>query len=174
MTMIKSENYTLPEGETSLPIVRLSEIENNADMLRKSSYMQGDVDWSNRLSYNWSPFAPINYDLNEQGIVSSNMWKDGSGIYSPSISTQYYKLTFTGMADGLINDLLERFLYEYDKDVQIISHPDFDNLYILDNHETKQIFASIGENVLYIRYHGYADIDRIITLASEKLSIELK
>lgn len=78
------------------------------------------------------------------------------------------------MAHGLINDLQKRFIYEDDKDIQIILHPDYDNLYIVEDGETKQIFASIGRNVLYLRYRGYADIDHIITLASEKLSIELK
>jgi uncharacterized membrane protein len=174
MTIMKSENYTLPEGKSSLPIVRLADIENNADYLRKSGYIQDEVDWGNRLSYDWSPFATIQYEADEHGIVTNTMWKDSSGGYSPSISTQYYKLAFKGMADGLINDLQERFLYENDKEIQIISHPDFDKLYIVENDETKQIFASIGKNVLYIRYHGYADIDRIITLASEKLSVESK
>ncbi|MDF2532255.1 MAG: hypothetical protein K0Q65_1836, partial [Clostridia bacterium] len=51
---------------------------------------------------------------------------------------------------------------------------DFDNLYIVDSGDMKQIFASHGEQVLHIRYHGYADINRIITLASEKLSKESK
>ncbi|MDF2531881.1 MAG: hypothetical protein K0Q65_1462, partial [Clostridia bacterium] len=58
-TMIKSESYTLPEGETNLPIVSLSELESNPDLLRKPGYKNDDIDWSNRLSYDWSPFAPI-------------------------------------------------------------------------------------------------------------------
>lgn len=172
MTIMKSENYTMPEGKTSLPIVGLANIENNPDYLRKSDYFQDDVDWGNRVRYEWSPFATIQYEANERGIVANMTWKDGSGVYSPSIHTQYYKLTFAAMADGLINDLLGRYIFKEHNEIQLISHPDFDFLYIVEDAETKQIFASRGKNVLYIRYHGYVDINHIITLASQKLYIE--
>ncbi|HYE09601.1 MAG TPA: DUF2812 domain-containing protein [Patescibacteria group bacterium] len=171
-TIIKSESYTLLEGETNLPIVSLSELENNPDLLRKPGYKNDDIDWSNRLSYDWSPFAPIQYEAEEQGIVTNRMWNDGSGEYAPGIHTQFYKLTFAGMADRLINDLMERFLYRDAEELQIMRHSDFDNLYIVDSSDMKQIFASHDERVLYIRYHGYADINRIIALAAEKLSKE--
>jgi hypothetical protein len=171
-TMIKSESYTLPEGETNLPIVSLSELESNPDLLRKPGYKNDDIDWSNRLSYDWSPFAPIQYEAEEQGIVTNRMWNDGSGEYAPGIHTQFYKLTFAGMADRLINDLTERFLYRDAEELQIMRHSDFDNLYIVDSSDMKQIFASRDERVLYIRYHGYADMNRMIALAAEKLSKE--
>lgn len=172
ITLNKMESYTLPVGEANLPIVRLAEIENNPNLARKSPYMNDDIDRRNILDYYWSPLAPIHYEVKEQGIVPSDMWKDGSGKYTPSISAEYYELIFAGMADGLVNDLMKNKLYQEDEEIQNISHPDFDKLYIVENKETKQIFASIGENVVYIRYHGYADIDRIIALASEKLSLE--
>jgi hypothetical protein len=174
ITILKSESYTLPVGKTDLPIVSLAEIENNPSMLRDIGYINDGVDWGNRLSYDWSPFAPIQYEADERGTVKSQMWNDGSGKYTPSIRSQFYKLTFAGMAGGLINDLQELYFDEYDSDLQIISHPYFDNLHIVDRGENKQIFASLGGNVLYIGYYGYADIDYIITLASEKLFVESK
>lgn len=174
MALTKMETYALPEGEIGLPIVRLEEIENNPDLERISYPMNDEVDWNNSIRYNWDPLATTQYDINEQGVVSSGMWKDGSGKYSPSISTQFYKLTFSGMAKGLVNDLIKRNLYRNDVEIQNVTHTDFDNLYIVEDNETKQIFASVGKNVLYLRYHGYADIEHIITLAAEKLSIASK
>jgi hypothetical protein len=174
MSLVKMEEYTLPEGVTSLPILQLAEIEQNSELARESYYMNDGVDLNNKIAFNWSPFAPVQYRINERGVISSDMWKDGSGKYSPSINTKYYKLTIAGMAKGVINDLMKRSLYRPEEEIQIISHPDFDNLYIVEDKEVKQIFASIGKNVIYIRYHGYANMDRIVALVSQKLSKEPK
>jgi hypothetical protein len=172
MTLSKLESYTLPEGETDLLIVRLKDLENNSNLIRKPIYTRNGFDFNNSVTYQWSPLAPIQYDVKERRIVPGDMWKDGSGEYSPSITTQFYRLTIAGMANGLIKDLQKRFFDDYKNDLKLISHPDFDILYIVEDNETKQIFASRGKYVLYIGYHGYADIDRIITLAAEKLSID--
>lgn len=170
LTIIKSESFTLPEQETSLPIVRLAKVENNPNLVHPSDYVNDGVDRNNRCRYNWSPLATVQYETDEQGGVANEMWKDGSGRYTPSIHTQYYRLTFAGMADGLINDLVKRSLYREDEKLQVISHSGFDKLYLVNGDNSKQIFAYRGKNLIYIRYYGYADTDRIITLVSEKLS----
>lgn len=174
MTLIMTTNDALPMEITSLPIVRLAEIENNSDLVRQTFYHLDGIDRSNRINYDWSPLATIQYQANERGIIANVKWKDNSGEYSPSVNNFYYKLTFPRMAEGFINDLAEILLYKGDEEIQIIKHPDFDNLYIVEDGETKQIFASIGRNVLYLDYHGNADIDHIIKLMSEKLSIDSK
>lgn len=169
-SIFKRETYALPKEETGLPIVRLTEVENNPNLVHTSDYSQDGVDINNRCQYEWSPLATVQYETDEHGKVAKEMWKDGSGLYSPSIHTQYYKLTYAGMADGLINDLTKRYLFRGDEKLQAIAHSGFDNLYIANSANEKQIFASLGKNVIYIRYYGYSDIDRIVALASKKLS----
>lgn len=174
MTMTKSTDYTMPVGTINIPIIRLTELENNSDLVREPFYRNDEVDWGNRVSYDWSPLAPIQYDTNERGIVRGVMWKDGSGQYSPMISTQYYELTFTGMIDGVIKDLIKRSYFRDDENPRLIINDNFDRLYVMEVNETKYVFASRGNKVISIRYHGYADIEQIIDLAAAKLLMEWK
>ncbi|MEL7655220.1 MAG: DUF2812 domain-containing protein, partial [Bacillota bacterium] len=128
-----------------------------------------DIDWSNQYSSSWSPFALIQYEADEHGLVADMMWKDGSGPYAPSIHTQYYELRFPGMANGLLQDLMKRYLYEENQKLQLqrIENDVFDQLYVMEDAEEKQIFAINGNKVLYIRYYGYAASDKILALAGE-------
>nr|WP_309098670.1 hypothetical protein [Fredinandcohnia onubensis] len=61
----------MPAESPNLPIVRLVDVEQNPALARgESEYMRDNVDWSNRISYNWIPFAPIQYETDENGIKS--------------------------------------------------------------------------------------------------------
>lgn len=167
MSMVKSETAALPTAKTSLPIVRLAEIEDNSALERDKGHRADGVDGSNQYSIGWSPLAPIQYEAEEHGLVAGEQWNDGSGQYSPSIHTQYYKLRFPGMADGLLQDLMKRYLYEENQKLQLqrIESNVFDHLYVMEDEEEKQIFASRSNKVFYIRYYGYATADRILELA---------
>jgi hypothetical protein len=117
--IVKSQDYTLPETSVNLPIIRLAEIEQNPNLQREIIYNSRDVDWENQVNYNWSPLAPVQYEVNEHGIVKDVMWKDNSGEYSPSIDTYYYQLAFSRMADGFIHDLMERYVDSFDPNVAV-------------------------------------------------------
>lgn len=170
MSMVKSETAALPAEKAKLPIVRLAEIENNSDLERNPGYASDGIDRFNQYSLSWSPFAPVQIETDEHGLVTGKWWKDGSGEYTPSIHSQYYQLRFPGMADGLLKDLMSRYLYEESQRVQLqkIESDVFDQLYVMVDEEENQIFASHDNKVLYIRYYGYTDINQILTLA-EKL-----
>lgn len=131
-SIAKSEDYTLPEGNTNLPIIRLAEIEQSPNLMRKSGYKGNNVDWANRVSYDWSLLAPVQYEIDEHGIVNGEMWGDKSGAYSPSITTRYYKLTFGSMAENLTLDLINRYVWRDNIEVKDINHQEFNKLYIAD------------------------------------------
>lgn len=166
--IIKSEDYTLPETGDELPVIRLAEIEQNPALLRKVIYNSKGVDWGNRVSYDWSLLAPAQYEMNEHGIVNSEMWDDKSGEYSPSINTQFYRLTFPQMAPGLIQDLIKRYVYEPDVKLRQIENTPFDLMYVTEDETKKQIFASFENKVIYIRYFGKRDIEHIVSIVSER------
>ena len=170
MSIIKTETAALPMEKTNLPIARLAEIEDSSALERNPGYSKDGIDHSNQYDSNWSVFAPIQYEAEEQGLVADEQWKDGSGPYSPSIHTQYYELCFSGMADGLLKDLIVRNIYEENQKLQLqsIESNGFDHLYVMEDAEEKQIFASDGNKVFYIRYYGYATTDKILALV-EKL-----
>lgn len=168
--MEKTEN--LPVNSTNLPIVRLADIEQNSELIPQHDYYRDNIDMLNRYTYYWSLLAPIQYESNEKGTVPNKMWKDGSGTYSPSISTWVYKLSFSSMSESAVYDLIERYGREYEsRDFIEVEHSDFDKLIIHEGDYSKKIFACKGKGVIYIRYFGYTNIDLIIKATSEKINL---
>lgn len=171
--LVKSEAKTLPVGSIDLPIVRLADVEQNPALIRsESSHVRNNVDWGNHYTYDWSPLAPLIYDTSEDGEVPGQMWKDGSGEYSPSIRTKVYQLIVPAMADNLISDLIKRYKYEYSlEDFVKRNHPELDLLIIHEEEAFKEVFASKGKAVIYVRYFGYANVNSIIENIVEKIHI---
>ncbi len=171
--LVKSDTKTLPEVSLDLPIVRLADVEQNPALVRgEPAYMRDKVDWANRYSYDWSPFAPVQYESDENGIVPGEMWKDGSGEYSPSIHTGVFQLSVPTMAEQLIFDLIERYNYRYSlEDFVETKHPDFDLLIVREGEDSKEVFAAKGKAVIYVHYYGYADIKSVIENLVEKIEL---
>jgi Protein of unknown function (DUF2812) len=169
--LVEGETKTLPEATLDLPIVRLADIEQNPALTRgESSYMRDGVDWDNRYTYNWSPLAPVQYESDENGVVPGEMWEDKSGEYSPSIHTRVYQLSVPALADHLIADLIKRYRYEYSIDNFIeTKHADLDLLIVHEEDDFKEVFASKGKAVIYVRYYGYLDINSVIENIVEKI-----
>lgn len=177
LQLVKEETKTLPLESDHLPFVRLADVEDNIALMRgDSSYMNNKVDWSNRYSYKWSPLAPLQYETNENGVVPGKRWEDGSGEYTPSMDTRIFQLRITGLTDNLIDDLIsrERFTYNREDYVQI-KHSDFDLLIVHEDPEfsLKEVFASRGNIVMYVRYWGYADVNTLIENVDGKIALML-
>jgi putative lipase involved disintegration of autophagic bodies len=162
----KSRDYTLPESKDNLPVIRLAEIEQNPNLLRKTGYTRKNVDWANRVSYDWSPLAPVQYEIDEHGIVNGELWADQSGVYSPSITTRYYKLTFGSMAENLIHDLVKRYVWRDNIEIKEVYHPEFAKVYLAEDGLHQQIFAYFDDQVTHVSYHGKAKIEDILPLLS--------
>ncbi|WP_306009786.1 DUF2812 domain-containing protein [Bacillus sp. MMSF_3328] len=165
------DTKTLPEGNIDLPIVRLADIEQNPDLIRaEPSYVDDDVDWGNRISYDWSPLAPVQYETDENGEVIGEKWYDGSGRYSPSIQTQVYQLSIAGLADNLLSDLVKRYRYE-DSVEEFVQkkNPALEELIVYEEEGIKKVFASKGKTVIYVWYHGKADVDSVIEAVVENI-----
>ncbi|QPC45525.1 DUF2812 domain-containing protein [Mangrovibacillus cuniculi] len=172
--LVQDTTETLPESTPSLPIVRLAEIENNPNLLRQEpEYFGGDdVDWANRLSISWDPLAPVQYETDENGYVPGEQWADQSGEYSPSLSTEYYQLQFSFLAEPLLNDLRKRNHYP-GRGIKLVhsENKSFDTFYAYEEQESKEVYASIGNVVVYVRYHGFAKIEDIIIKMEEKVTL---
>ncbi|THE12981.1 DUF2812 domain-containing protein [Bacillus timonensis] len=172
MQLYKHETKTLPEGNSDLPIIRLADVEQNPALVRgESEYMSDNVDWSNRYTSSWSPFAPVQYEADENGVVPGKRWADGSGEYSPSITSIFYQLSIPSMADHFVADLIEWYRYNDSLDNYVkTKHPSFDQLIIHEDKEYKEVFASKGKNVIFVRYNGYAGMDSVVKAIEEKIN----
>lgn len=162
----KIKIYTLPEAASGLPVIRLSNIEQDPGLRRSVSYDSRGVDWENSVRPGWGILAPVQYEVSEHGIVMGRMWKDNSGEYSPSIRIRYYQLVFPIMAKPLIEDLMDRYIYLPEDTPHKIESTKFNNLYIATDGIQKDIFASWENKVIHIVYFGDKGVEDIIaTLA---------
>ncbi|MDN4607249.1 DUF2812 domain-containing protein [Sporosarcina highlanderae] len=171
--LVKNKTITLPRENVDLPIVRLADIERNPHLIREEpEYMNDGVDWGNRYSVKWSPFAPVQYDTDEGGVVLGKEWSDGSGQYSPSVHTKVYQLTLPAMADSLIADLVKWHQYDENKEDYVeVNHPDLDRLVVYEGADTKKIFASKGKGVIFVRYYGDAETNTIVDEIEKKMKL---
>ncbi|MCC3357037.1 DUF2812 domain-containing protein [Bacillus sp. REN16] len=170
--LVKMDTKTLPEGSLNLPIVRLADVEQNPALVRGESEFIDNVDWGNSYSTNWSPFAPVQYESSENGLVPGELWADGSGEYSPSIETKFYQLSFPYMTDNLISDLIKRYNFDNESMEAYVEtkNPHFDSLIVHVDEEFKEVFASKGKDVIYVRYYGYKDMNSVVKAIEEKLN----
>lgn len=170
--ILKSETLTLPVEDTTLPFVRLVDIEQNEQLERDVYMIEGGVDQANQYSTNWSIFAPVQYDVNEVGIVENLKWADGSGTYSPSINSEIYKLKFEVFSSSLITDLVKRHSYDIDDKTTIEqNHPAFDRLITKEENVMKEIYASKGNVVIFVRYNGNAKMEKVVDQVAEKINL---
>lgn len=178
MLIATQKAYTLPEHPvSSIPAVRLAEIEQTPGLIRESGRIRDDVDFLNSVEYQRTLLAPLQYEINEHGIVPDELWDDGSGEYGPSVRTYYYQLTSDWFADGLIKDLIRRYNYRFYEDTSSTEYTEqvqdsyFDRLYVFEKHDeiNKQIYASVGNIVIFVNYYGNADSDHIIDKTREML-----
>ena len=164
-TMAISRTETLPLENNAPSIVRLADIENTSSLERKDgARLTSGVDWSNSVSHRWSPYAQAMTVVREQGVVPGRMWADGSGEYSPDITCSTYKLRFSWLVDGVLDDLMK--LYEISRDqgtlIEAADRQGFDRLYIRDEQSRIEVFASKGNSVVWLLYFGEAGAQSVI------------
>ena len=170
--ILKSETVTLPEGDADLPLVRLADLEQNPMLVREEYYMRDEIDRGNSYSTNWSLFAPIQYESDENGLIEDKVWLDENGTYSPSVSTEVYELTFQAFASPLVADLIKWHSYGDETEPYVeINHSEFDQLIVYEEAKKKELFASRGKVVMYIRYYGYAEMESIIENTAQKIRL---
>ncbi|MCK1997558.1 DUF2812 domain-containing protein [Psychrobacillus psychrodurans] len=166
------ETLEMPINDIDVPIVRLSDIEQSTEMVRKKDSMRGDIDRGNSYTYKWSIMAPTQYDAQEHGIVYGEEWKDASGVYSPSTYSKVYKIIFPSMSENLVDDLIEwHGMFEGKEKLLQLEHSSFDYLIIKEDDETKEIFAAKGKGVMYVRYHGYAEMDILLKNVAQQIRL---
>lgn len=130
-------------------------------------------DYWHKLNYYWSFVSPVQYVIYEDGYVDAQVQEEPGDAYSPtSLNIRYYELAFKGMTEGLLKDLINRYYreYHYENKLTEIEDSKFERLYVAYG-ETKLIFLSFDNKVIYIKYNGNEDIERIISLLEDKYNL---
>ncbi|MEG2512177.1 MAG: DUF2812 domain-containing protein [Acetivibrio sp.] len=157
----------------SLPYLPLDLIEQSEEFAwaEPSFPFDSDFDYNNYADYSWTPLLPEHYEIHQEGAKQSQKWPDGSGYYSPSASTEYYRLAFSIFAPALFEELMDLHLWEHEE--YIISEPEFfDHTVIAQNGFMTHLFVQSGNQVIYICYYGYADLSERLDLLANVLSAQ--
>lgn len=159
-TVILRDIRTSPKALQNLPTISINDIENNV------------YDYWHDLDYEWSILSPVQYSTYEGGYVDGEIQEDFSGAYThASLQMRYYELTFKGMAKGLINDLIHRYYRDVKGDLIEVEYDKFDLLYVGDKDNSKLIFASFDNKVVYINYYGKESVEKIVSLLEKKYDL---
>ncbi|MFH5835628.1 DUF2812 domain-containing protein [Proteiniclasticum sp. C24MP] len=146
----------LAEISEPIPMIQLTDIEQKEGFIKDQDGYRDE-----EIRYDWTELAPVIYELHQSGEVKGEMWADGSGTYSPSLSSEYYEVRFAFLGKRLVKELMEDTLefYRY----RPIQHQELfiegvDDAILVKSEDTQMFFGRIGKSVLYVRYHGYEDL----------------
>ncbi|MEG1257014.1 DUF2812 domain-containing protein [Clostridium sp.] len=173
LSHIYSDDFiTLKASTPSLPIVRLSYIEDNPKYTQSTSPGSSDVDFGNYYDHSKTIFAPDIYETYESGCVPGEKWGNGE-LYTPTLMTMVYKVRFSFMADDSLYQLMDEFEEILDSDLEYVKveNENFDILMVLEEKDVCRIFANRGKGIMRVNYYGNADKEKVIDEISKKLSI---
>ena len=102
----------------------------------------------------------MQYEVDEYGTV-----KTDEGEMSVSIETDLYQLRFQAMVMPLMKDLEKWYMYDEAPVFRTESHAYFNHLLVREELSKKELIASNGNIVLYVRYFGEAEMDDLLASA---------
>jgi len=172
-------------AQTKLPFLRLRDLENldNAVTGKEFSITNdaeeeiGTVDEmpGDTLIYYGSTEAESSLLAMTQFVVTESAVTHNES-FEAGLNTKYYKLTFAGMADGTLNDLMKMDLYTYTEEMKQdanITKMEFDGLDIVYTAKAQgeiYIFASKGNIVVSMQYYGTKSEPELIAALAKKLN----
>lgn len=136
-----------------LPYLSLAEIETAPSFTMKEAALYPQ----NTVRFDTSLLAPLQYSIQQKGIVPDERWADGSGIYSPSLSVDYCQLRFQGLAKPFLESILKNRLYPEGGTLIPLQGDGFDEAYLYQNGSTK-LFLRNGNVVLEMDYYGKEEL----------------
>lgn len=156
LQIIKGWDKNIEDNTKPLPTISLDVLEENEGFRYYNEISYSGRNYDNDVQYDWSPLSPVQYKINQKGIVEDMMWEDNSGEYKPSLTTEYYKLSFSILAKPLMEDLITRYRVPYDNlIVEELSFKGFDRAVLVTKGVRQQLYACKGNEVIYLRYYGY-------------------
>jgi len=172
-------------AQTTLPCLRLSDLENLDDavaikefsVINDAADKDGTVNdipgdtlfWRSSITTESSLMAMTQFEARESAATSDESYASG-------LDTKYYKLTFAGMADGTLHDLMKKDLNFYTEEMMLdvnITKMDFDGLdivYTAKAHDLLFVFASKGNIVVSMQYYGTKNEPELIAALAKKLN----
>ena len=117
------------------------------------------------ISHHWTELSPQAYHIEEKGRLEGKKKEDYSGIYSPSMETEYYEMRFQFFAKILLGEMLrDKVDSNFHDKVQYheLNGTKFDETIIVSADGTQLLFARKGTKVIYIDYYGNEKLEAMV------------
>jgi len=173
-------------AQTKLPCLRLSDLENLDDAVAGNKFLVinktadeakavDDLPGDTLIYYGSAATESSLLAMTQFEVEESAATRDES--FGVGLNTQYYKLTFSGLADGTLHDLMKNDLYIYREEMMLdvaVSKINFDGLDIVYTAEADGfifVFAGKGNVVVSMKYYGSKNETELLTALAEKLNV---
>ncbi|WP_458407312.1 DUF2812 domain-containing protein [Anaerotignum sp.] len=148
----QSWDIALEEAKQPLPYVSLETIET------ATNFILGEYDgWDNEARFNASFFAPIQYEIRQEGTVPDRRWNDDSGVYSPSIMVEYFDLRFRFLAEPFYDAMVKWHIYD-ETGFTHVYDDSVDEGVLYDTDDSKKMLFRKGDKVMAFFYYGHEDL----------------
>lgn len=151
---------------TPLPYLPLELIEQDTGCFRPAEpYMRGGVDARSCADYSWTLFAPVHYDIYQEGRLDHVYQNPDNDMIAvcPSARTEYFQLSLPFLAVPLYHEQIQLYTSRLDpRAVTEPEHPGFDHITIACSGEYAQLFACRGNQVIHIQYWGNAGLTGLL------------
>lgn len=142
----------LAEANQPLPYLSLETIETDPN------FILGEYDgWDNEVRFSTSFFAPIQYEIRQEGTVPDKRWNDDSGVYSPSIKVEYYDLRFEFLAKPFYDAMVKWHIYDETGFAHVYDET-IDEGVVYGESGSKKLFFRKGDQVMALFYYGHEDL----------------
>ena len=160
---------SLDEDDVRFPSVNLVAVEQDDQLTVGEDWFRGK-NYHNMYSTGWNPFTKTQYTVDQTGVVPNRQWADESGVYEPSIQTEFYELRFRFLAEPLASDLM-KWYGRFDLRIPSnVADGRFDKLYTREDYPKIEVAAVKGKKVVYVRYFGDAKMSDVVEQVLEFLN----
>lgn len=146
------QRSSFDEIQHPLPYLSLETIETAENFMPDTT-----KDWYNCVEYSASFLAPIQYDIQQKGIVPDQRWEDDSGVYSPSMHIEYIDLRFQLLAAPFFDSMTQRKIYD-DEKKEVLFLDGIDEALLFSGESNQRLFLRNQDIVMAISYYGKEDL----------------
>lgn len=167
------DEKTLPDDTTSMAILRLKEIENLDTLEETPISASEDVNYERRYNLEKTFFAPLKYTSYESGAIMINPTTTYLKSHDAVLINEVYQVRFKSMSKKLLLELWndDDHLKTDDTTPPMLHDDDLDLLIAHKTSDGYEIYACKGKGVMRVIYTGEEDLNKIITLIKQKISL---
>ncbi|MEG1964993.1 MAG: DUF2812 domain-containing protein [Oscillospiraceae bacterium] len=157
----QSWNRNFENIGTTMPYLLLNMVEQNEYYHRYNPAAIGDgiVRKTNSAKRDWSPLAPMQYDILQMGKIDGEVFDGTDKEYTPSSNIEFFRTNSKLFTKPLMKDLMKKYLSEYDDKEEIqLDETLFEEAHLYKIGGSEHFFGRFDNNVIYLSYTGNKSI----------------